>query len=178
MRRSLPSIMSRPRGRTTGGSTRTLRMFLCLAGPSSVSNAEHVLPPPPLLHFFCKGQGVTKEVFLERPEERGEALDCLPSPRGRCASINRMRPRAHTSYIVENWRASTCSWSKDFWSHSSPNCNPLDYCERGILERESNERDYNLVDSLQVSIVNAVARMDTEHLVNTCHRLRTIASRL
>ncbi|QQP36709.1 Uncharacterized protein FKW44_021883 [Caligus rogercresseyi] len=53
---------------------------------------------------------------------------------------------------------------------SSPDCNPMDYNVWGVLERESNKHSHISIVSLKASIVEVVARMNREHLVNACTR--------
>ncbi|QQP48997.1 Uncharacterized protein FKW44_009499, partial [Caligus rogercresseyi] len=55
----------------------------------------------------------------------------------------------------------------------SPDCNLLDYYVWGVLERESNKRSHINVISLKASIVEAVANMNREHLVNACTKFRS-----
>ncbi|QQP51939.1 Uncharacterized protein FKW44_013436, partial [Caligus rogercresseyi] len=48
-------------------------------------------------------------------------------------------------------------WSKEFWPPSSPDLNPYDYYLWGVLERDTNKRAHNTVDSLKAAIIQAVA---------------------
>ncbi|QQP41629.1 Uncharacterized protein FKW44_016060, partial [Caligus rogercresseyi] len=53
-------------------------------------------------------------------------------------------------------------WSKEFWPPSSPDLNPCDYYLWGILERDTNKRAHNTVDSLKAAIIQAVANLSRE----------------
>ncbi|QQP42505.1 Uncharacterized protein FKW44_017194 [Caligus rogercresseyi] len=48
-------------------------------------------------------------------------------------------------------------WSKEFWPPSSPDLKPCDYYLWGVLERDTNKRAHNTVDSLKAAIIQAVA---------------------
>ncbi|QQP36462.1 Uncharacterized protein FKW44_021579, partial [Caligus rogercresseyi] len=61
----------------------------------------------------------------------------------------------------------------EMWPLARRTVTPLDYYVWGVLERESNKRAHNSVVSLKVSIVEAVASMTMEHLVNACTRFRS-----
>ncbi|QQP35403.1 Transposable element tcb1 transposase, partial [Caligus rogercresseyi] len=51
-------------------------------------------------------------------------------------------------------------WSKEFWPPpSSPDLNPCDYYLWGVLERDTNKRAHNTVDSLKAAIIQAVANL-------------------
>ncbi|QQP38685.1 Transposable element tcb1 transposase [Caligus rogercresseyi] len=45
----------------------------------------------------------------------------------------------------------------EFWPPSSPDLNPCDYYLWGVLERDTNKRAHNTVDSLKAAIIQAVA---------------------
>ncbi|QQP51528.1 Uncharacterized protein FKW44_012930, partial [Caligus rogercresseyi] len=64
-------------------------------------------------------------------------------------------------------------WSKEMWPPSSPNCYPFDFYVWGVLERESNKPAHNSIVSLKASILEAVASMNREHLVNACTRFQS-----
>ncbi|QQP36514.1 Transposable element tcb1 transposase, partial [Caligus rogercresseyi] len=53
-------------------------------------------------------------------------------------------------------------WSKEFWPPSSPDLNPCDYYLWGVLERDTNKRAHNTVDSLKAAIIQAVANLSRE----------------
>ncbi|QQP32478.1 Uncharacterized protein FKW44_024404 [Caligus rogercresseyi] len=42
-------------------------------------------------------------------------------------------------------------WSKEFWPPSSPDLNPCDYYLWGVLEKDTNKRAHNTVDSLKAA---------------------------
>ncbi|QQP37178.1 Transposable element tcb1 transposase, partial [Caligus rogercresseyi] len=44
-------------------------------------------------------------------------------------------------------------WSKKFWPLSSHDLNPCDYYLWGVLERDTNKRAHNPVDSLKAAII-------------------------
>ncbi|QQP58339.1 Uncharacterized protein FKW44_003616 [Caligus rogercresseyi] len=53
-------------------------------------------------------------------------------------------------------------WSKEFWPPSSPDLNPCDYYLWGVLERDTNKRAHNTVDSLKAAIIQTVANLSRE----------------
>ena len=63
-------------------------------------------------------------------------------------------------------------WTKEFWPPSSPDLNPMDYYVWGVLERKTNKRAHNSIDSLRDAIEEAAANMNSDHLVNACKRFR------
>ncbi|QQP36914.1 Uncharacterized protein FKW44_022155 [Caligus rogercresseyi] len=59
-------------------------------------------------------------------------------------------------------------WLKGFWPPSSPDLSPCDYYLWGVLERDSNKRAHNTVDSLKAAIIQAVANIFREQ-GGSCH---------
>ncbi|QQP48569.1 Transposable element tcb1 transposase, partial [Caligus rogercresseyi] len=68
---------------------------------------------------------------------------------------------AHTSNLVQSWCLENLDmfWSKEFWLPSSLDLNPCDYYLWGVLERDTNKRAHNTVDS---TIIQAVANLSME----------------
>lgn len=135
-----------------------------------VSSEGDVMPP----HFFDKGQTITSQVYLE-------VLQTVVHPwitqvaAGRPYVFQQDGAPAHNSRIVQNWCDEHLDmfWSKEFWPPSSPDLNPLDYYCWGVIERESNKRAHNSVDSLRAAIVDVCANTDRQHLINACNRFRS-----
>ncbi|QQP53811.1 Uncharacterized protein FKW44_006424 [Caligus rogercresseyi] len=63
-------------------------------------------------------------------------------------------------------------WSKEFWPPSSPDLNPCDYYLWGVLERDTNKRAHNTVDSLKAAIIQAVANLSREQVAHAVGRFR------
>ncbi|QQP31415.1 Uncharacterized protein FKW44_025018 [Caligus rogercresseyi] len=63
-------------------------------------------------------------------------------------------------------------WSKEFWPPSSPDLNPCDYYLWGVLERDTNKRAHNSVDSLKAAIIQAVANLSREQVAHAVGRFR------
>ncbi|QQP52196.1 Uncharacterized protein FKW44_004259 [Caligus rogercresseyi] len=63
-------------------------------------------------------------------------------------------------------------WSKEFWPPSSPDLNPCDYYLWGVLERDTNKRAHNTVDSLKADIIQAVANLSREQVAHAVGRFR------
>ncbi|QQP42305.1 Transposable element tcb1 transposase, partial [Caligus rogercresseyi] len=61
---------------------------------------------------------------------------------------------------------STCS------GQSSPDLNPCDYYLWGVLERGTNKRAHNTVDSLKAAIIQAVANLSREQVAHAVGRFR------
>ena len=69
-------------------------------------------------------------------------------------------------------------WSPDLWPPSSPYCNPLDFFEWGVLEREVNSRAHNNKESLKTTIRDAVHEMDRDAVVNVFSSFRSRLERV
>lgn len=134
-----------------------------------VSSEGDVMPP----HFFDKGQMVTKEVYLDilrnvvKPWMSAIAAD-------RPYVFQQDGAPAHNSRIVQAWCEDELHafWSKELWPPSSPDLNPLDYYCWGVIERQSNKRAHNSVDSLRAAIVDTCTNMSRDQLVKACNRFR------
>ncbi|QQP50039.1 Uncharacterized protein FKW44_010905 [Caligus rogercresseyi] len=59
-----------------------------------------------------------------------------------------------------------------FWSKDSPDLNPCDYYLWGVLERDTNKRAHNTVDSLKAAIIQAVANLSREQMAHAVGRFR------
>ncbi|QQP41715.1 Transposable element tcb1 transposase [Caligus rogercresseyi] len=55
---------------------------------------------------------------------------------------------------------------------SSPDLNPCDYYLWGVLERDTNKRAHNTVDSLKAAIIQAVANLSREQVAHAVGRFR------
>ncbi|QQP37227.1 Uncharacterized protein FKW44_017430, partial [Caligus rogercresseyi] len=55
---------------------------------------------------------------------------------------------------------------------SSPDLNPCDYYLWGVLERDTNKRVHNTVDSLKAAIIQAVANLSREQVAHAVGRFR------
>ena len=62
---------------------------------------------------------------------------------------------------------------KEVWPPCSPDLNPLDYYVWSVLERETNKRTHISIDSLRDAIEEAVANLNSVHLVTACQRFRS-----
>ncbi|QQP36860.1 Transposable element tcb1 transposase [Caligus rogercresseyi] len=60
----------------------------------------------------------------------------------------------------------------EFWPPSSPDLNPCDYYLWGVLERGTNKRAHNTVDSLKAAIIQAVANLSREQVAHAVGRFR------
>lgn len=124
--------------------------------------------------FFAKGQTITSQVYLD-------VLQSVVHPwmvrvsAGRPYVFQQDGAPAHNSRLVQNWCDENMDmfWSKDFWPPSSPDLNPLDYYCWGVIERESNKRAHNSIDSLRASIIDVCRNTDRQHLANACNRFRS-----
>ncbi|QQP54834.1 Uncharacterized protein FKW44_007801 [Caligus rogercresseyi] len=55
---------------------------------------------------------------------------------------------------------------------SSPDLNPCDYYLWGVLERDTNKRAHNTVDSLKAAIIQAVANLSRDQVAHAVGRFR------
>ena len=81
---------------------------------------------------------------------------------------------AHKAQVTQNWLAGNvpCHWSPDIWPLSSPDLNPLDYHAWGVVERETNGRPHNTIQSVKDSVYDVMANMSRVSLVKACERFR------
>ncbi|QQP38684.1 Transposable element tcb1 transposase [Caligus rogercresseyi] len=119
------------------------------------------------------GQNVNKEVYLD-------VMQTVVKPwmtqiaAGRPYLYQQDGAPAHTSNLVQNWCLENLDmfWSKEFWPPSSPDPNPCDYYLWGVLERDTNKRAHNTVDSLKAVIIQAVTNLSREQVAHAVGRFR------
>ena len=136
----------------------------------AVSSDGDVMEP----HFFQHGQTITKEVYLAVLKDVVKPW-VVQVADGRPYVFQQDGAPAHNSRIVQTWCEDEfhAFWSKELWPPSSPDINPLDYHCWGVVERQSNKRAHNTVDSLRATIVNTCMNMNRDHLKSACERFRT-----
>ncbi|QQP54865.1 Uncharacterized protein FKW44_007845, partial [Caligus rogercresseyi] len=84
-----------------------------------------------------------------------------------------LRVRQMLSDAMKKKRLERCEfWSKEFWPSSSPDLNPCNYYLWGVLERDTNKRAHNTVDSLKAAIIQAVANLSREQVAHAVGRFR------
>ena len=134
-----------------------------------ISNEGHVMRP----HFFQKSENVNAEVFLKTLRNVVKPW-MIEVAQGRPYVFQQDGAPAHTSHRVQNWLDNNVDmfWPKEFWPPNSPALNPLDSLW-SVLEKESNKRCHNSVDSLRAAIEDAVASIPDDHVVNACCRFRS-----
>lgn len=134
-----------------------------------ISSEGHVMQP----HFFQKGQNVTADVYLNVLKNVVKPW-IIEVAGDRPYVFQQDGAPAHTSHRVQNWLDDNVDmfWFKEFWPPSSPDLNPLDYYLWSVLERESNKRSHNTVESLRAAIKEAAANIPADHVVNACRRFR------
>ncbi|QQP34626.1 Uncharacterized protein FKW44_022576 [Caligus rogercresseyi] len=73
---------------------------------------------------------------------------------------------AHKSKETQAWLLENLPyhWSPDLWPPSSPDCNPLDYFNLGMVENKTNKHAHNTLDSLRAAIVEEFANMNKHRL--------------
>ena len=127
--------------------------------------------------FFERGQSVTKEVYLAALKDHVKPW-MTATAAGRPYVFQQDGAPVHTSHLVQNWLSDEMDmvWTKELWPPSSPDLNPLDCYAWGVLEWENNKRAHNSIDSLRDTIEEAVANINTVHLVNACQCLPTLPS--
>ena len=59
----------------------------------------------------------------------------------------------------------------NIWPPSSPDPNPFDFYEWGVVERETTKH-HNTLDSLRAAITRVRAHTDEDHLIWACKRFR------
>ncbi|QQP37983.1 Transposable element tcb2 transposase [Caligus rogercresseyi] len=81
---------------------------------------------------------------------------------------------AHTFNLVQKLvlRESRHVLVKGVLAPSSPDLNPCDYYLWGVLERDTNKRAHNTVDSLKAAIIQAVANLSSEQVAHVVGRFR------
>ncbi|QQP51456.1 Uncharacterized protein FKW44_012829 [Caligus rogercresseyi] len=81
---------------------------------------------------------------------------------------------AHMSRETQAWLLGNLSyhWSPDLLPPSSPDCNPLDYFFRGMVENKTNKHAHNTLDSLRAAIVEEFANMKKDAVAKACGRFR------
>ncbi|QQP48772.1 Transposable element tcb1 transposase [Caligus rogercresseyi] len=128
---------------------------------------------PDRSQIASKGQNVNKEVYLDVMQTVVKPL-MTQIATGRPYLYQQDGAPAHTSNLVQNWCLENLDmvWSKEFWPSSSPDLNLCDYYLWGILERDTNKRAYNTVDSLKAAIIQAVANLSREQVAHAVGRFR------
>ncbi|QQP48859.1 Transposable element tcb2 transposase [Caligus rogercresseyi] len=123
--------------------------------------------------LLCQGPKCQQGGLLGRHADCGEALDD-PIAAGRPYLYQQDGAPAHTSNLVQNWCLENLDmfWSKEFWPPSSLDLNPCDYYLWGVLERDTNKRADNTVDSLKAAIIQAVANLSREQVAHAVGRFR------
>ena len=134
-----------------------------------LSSEGHVMRP----HFFQKGQTVNTSVYLNVLRDVIKPW-MVEVSNGRPYVFQQDGAPAHTSHQVQNWLDDNVDmfWPKQFWPPNSPDLNPLDFYLWSVLERESNKRSHNSVDSLRAAIEEAAAAVPIDHVINACQRFR------
>ncbi|QQP40066.1 Transposable element tcb1 transposase, partial [Caligus rogercresseyi] len=81
-----------------------------------------------------------------------EIINFFEFPKATVYSIAKSFKELQTD-LVQNWRSENLDmfWSKEFWPPSSPDLNHCDYYLWGVLERDTNKRAHNTVDSLKAA---------------------------
>ena len=135
-----------------------------------ISSEGHVMPP----HFFQKGQNVNTAVYLNVLRDVIKPW-MVEMADGNPYVFQQDGAPAHTSHLVQNWLEDNVDmfWSKHFWPPNSPDLNPLDFYLWSVIERESNKRSHNNVDSLRAAIEEAAATIPADHVINACRRFRS-----
>ena len=134
-----------------------------------VSSLGHVMPP----HFFEKGKSVNKDTYLKVLQEVVKPwIEEVAS--GRPYVFQQDSALAHTAHVVMNWLQDNLDmvWTPDFWPPNSPDLNPLDYFIWGIVERVSNKKPHNSLDSLRQAVRAAMENLSGDHVIAACSRFR------
>ena len=62
---------------------------------------------------------------------------------------------------------------KHYWLPNSPDLNPMDFSEQGVIEREVNKKFHEKIDSLRAAIIRKLANMNSVHVKRTCALFRS-----
>lgn len=134
-----------------------------------VSSEGDVMPP----FFFQRGLRVNASEYIKVLEDTVKPwMDGVAN--GRPYVFQQDSAPAHKARATQNWLADNVPyhWSPELWPPSSPDLNPLDYYVWGVVERETNARPHNTIQSVKDTVYDVMTNMSRAHLVKACERFR------